>query len=203
VARPWERMFLGFSFTSGTMPKRRIAAKALTRFTARIRILTRRTRGISLATMVRELDRYLQGWQGYFGFCQTPSVLNRLNQWIRRRLRSAAWKQWRSGRKRYAHLRKLGLSHDLAARTAGYQQARGGLAARKLSPTPCRPLTLIAWGCSIQPARPETNPSEPPCTDQHRHPVCRGVVRNMVATSDGRLYLACSGVNKVAIAEIR
>jgi virginiamycin B lyase len=27
-----------------------------------------------------------------------------------------------------------------------------------------------------------------------------GVVRNMVSTPDGRLYLACSGVNKVAVA---
>ena len=30
-----------------------------------------------------------------------------------------------------------------------------------------------------------------------------GVVRNMVASPDGRLYLACSGVNKVAIAQPR
>jgi len=30
-----------------------------------------------------------------------------------------------------------------------------------------------------------------------------GVVRNMVATPDGRLYLACSGVNKVAIAQVQ
>jgi virginiamycin B lyase len=29
-----------------------------------------------------------------------------------------------------------------------------------------------------------------------------GVVRNMVATSDGRLYLACSGVNKVAVVDV-
>jgi len=29
-----------------------------------------------------------------------------------------------------------------------------------------------------------------------------GVVRNMVATPDGRLYLACSGVNKVAVVEV-
>ena len=28
-----------------------------------------------------------------------------------------------------------------------------------------------------------------------------GVVRNMVSTPDGRLYLACSGVNKVAVAD--
>lgn len=29
-----------------------------------------------------------------------------------------------------------------------------------------------------------------------------GVVRNIAATKDGRLYLACSGVNKVAIVEV-
>ena len=121
VARPWQRKFLGFSFTSGATPKRRIAPKAMFRFQTRIRTLTRRTRGISLENMVRELGRYLQGWQAYFGFCQTPTVLDRCNKWIRRRLRSAACKQWRSGRRRYARLRLLGISHDLAARTAGQQ----------------------------------------------------------------------------------
>jgi RNA-directed DNA polymerase len=121
VARPWERKFLGFSFTNGTAPKRRIAPKAVFRFQTRIRTLTRRTRGISLERMVREVGRYLQGWQSYFGFCQTPTVLERFNKWIRRRLRSAACKQWRTGKKRFARLRQLGLSHDLAARTAGHQ----------------------------------------------------------------------------------
>jgi RNA-directed DNA polymerase len=121
VARPWERKFLGFSFTNGTAPKRRIAPKAVFRFQTRIRTLTRRTRGISLERMVREVGRYLQGWQSYFGFCQTPTVLDRFNKWIRRRLRSAACKQWRTGKKRFARLRQLGLSHDLAARTAGQQ----------------------------------------------------------------------------------
>src|ERR1700691_4670999 len=105
VARPWERKFLGFSFTNGKLPKRRIAPKAISRFQARVRILTRRTRGISLEKMVRDVTRYLQGWQGYFGFCQTPTVLDRFNKWIRRRLRSAACKQWRTGKTRYARLR--------------------------------------------------------------------------------------------------
>ena len=106
VARPWERKFLGFSFTNGTMPKRRIAPKAVLRFQARIRALTRRTRGVGLEKMVRDVSRYLQGWQGYFGFCQTPTVLDRFNTWIRRRLGSAACKQWRTGKTRYARLRK-------------------------------------------------------------------------------------------------
>src|SRR5512138_714802 len=46
VARPWERKFLGFSFTAYWEPKRRIAPQAVLRFKAKVRELTRRTRGV-------------------------------------------------------------------------------------------------------------------------------------------------------------
>jgi RNA-directed DNA polymerase len=93
VARPQQRKFLGFSFTGGAEPKRRIAPKALRRCKQRIRELTRRTRGISVEQMTKELASYLRGWKSYFGYCQTPSVLHGLDQWTRRRLRSVIWKQ--------------------------------------------------------------------------------------------------------------
>jgi RNA-directed DNA polymerase len=119
VARPKDRKFLGFSFTSDKEPRRRIAPKAILRFKERIRELTCRTRGISMEQRAQELSAYLRGWRGYFGFCQTPSVLETLDQWLRRRLRSALWKQWKRGTKRFAELRKRGIGSDLAARTAG------------------------------------------------------------------------------------
>jgi RNA-directed DNA polymerase len=119
VARPWERKFLGFSFTSADAPKRRIAPKAVDRFKGRIRELTQRTRGVSTERMAEELARYLRGWIGYFGKCETPSVLYRLEQWFRHRLRSAIWKQWKWGPVRFAELRKRGVGKDLAAQTAG------------------------------------------------------------------------------------
>jgi RNA-directed DNA polymerase len=119
VARPQERKFLGFSFTFGREPKRRIAPKARERFQARVRELTRRTRGISLRTMADQLASYLRGWRGYFGHCQTPSVLEELDSWIRRRLRCFLWKQWKRGKRRFAELRRRGVSKDLAAKTAG------------------------------------------------------------------------------------
>src|SRR5437773_3996866 len=62
---------------------------------------------------------YLIGWRGYFGFCQTPSVLRALDEWIRRRLRAIAWKPWKHGRARFAELRRRGVGRDLAAQTAG------------------------------------------------------------------------------------
>jgi RNA-directed DNA polymerase len=119
VARPWERKFLGFSFTRNREPKRRIAPKAVLRFKERIRELTRRTRGVSTERMAEELARYLRGWIGYFGKCETPSVLEGLEQWFRRRLRSAIWKQWKRGTVRFAELRRRGVGKALAAQTAG------------------------------------------------------------------------------------
>lgn len=119
VARPVDRKFLGFSFTSGREPKRRIAPKAIVRFKQRVRELTSRTRGVSLARVVEELATYLRGWRSYFGFCQTPTVLLGLEQWLRRRLRAVQWKQWKRGRRRYAELRKRGVGCAMAARTAG------------------------------------------------------------------------------------
>jgi RNA-directed DNA polymerase len=119
VDRPGRRKFLGFSFTNAREPKRRIAPQALARFRSRVRELTRRTRGASLAQIIASLSRYLVGWRGYFGFCETPSVLRRLDRWIRRRLRAIAWKQWKRGRTRFAELRRRGVGKDLAAKTAG------------------------------------------------------------------------------------
>jgi RNA-directed DNA polymerase len=119
VARPWERKFLGFSFTINREPKRRIAPKAVLRFKERVRELTQRTKGVSIERMAEELAQYLKGWLGYFGKCQTPSVLEDLEQWVRRRLRSVIWKQWKRGKVRFAELRKRGVGKELAAKTAG------------------------------------------------------------------------------------
>lgn len=118
VAKPSVRKFLGFSFTWEQPPRRRIAPQALARFKARVRELTRRAGGRSLAQIVKELSVYLKGWRGYFGFCQTPSVLRALDEWIRRRLRAIAWKQWKHGPARFAELRRRGVGRVLAARTA-------------------------------------------------------------------------------------
>jgi RNA-directed DNA polymerase len=123
VARPQERKFLGFSFTYGANPRRRIAPKALLRCKQRVRELTCRTRGIRLEQMTKELATYLRGWKSYFGFSQTPSVLHRLEQWMRRRLRSMIWKQWKRGQVRFRNLRQRNIGTDLAAATAG--SARG------------------------------------------------------------------------------
>jgi RNA-directed DNA polymerase len=68
--------------------------------------------------MVEQVSVYLRGWIGYFGFCQTPSVLRDVDSWIRRRLRAVAWKHWKRGTTRYAKLRHYGLTTDQAGMAA-------------------------------------------------------------------------------------
>jgi RNA-directed DNA polymerase len=119
VARPWERKFLGFSFTANREPKRRIAPKAVQRFKEKVREMTQRTRGVSIEEMAGELSRYLRGWIGYFGKCETPKVLENLEAWVRHRLRSVIWKQWRRGTIRFRELCQRGVNRQLAAKTAG------------------------------------------------------------------------------------
>ena len=119
VARPWQRKFLGFSFGTIGRLRRRIAPQALIRFKQRVRELTARNQGRALRDVIERLAVYLRGWRSYFGFCETPSVLRSLDEWIRRRLRSLVWKQWKRGRRRYAQLVRRGVEPDLAAQTAG------------------------------------------------------------------------------------
>jgi len=117
VGKPHERKFLSFSFTRGKEPKRRIAPSALKRFKTKVRELT--GQGRSIHQTVKELAKYLTGWRGYFGFSQTPSVLENLESWMRRRLRSIIWRQWKRGKTRYKELRQRGIPHYQAAVAAG------------------------------------------------------------------------------------
>ena len=119
VARPQERKFLGFSFTAGPEVKRVIAPKALDRFQRRIREITRRAKGVSIQKTIEELASYMRGWRGYFGFCETPVVLEYLTRRVRLRLRAALWRQWKTPRRRRAALLALGVRPRLAKNTAG------------------------------------------------------------------------------------
>jgi RNA-directed DNA polymerase len=119
IARPQERKFLGFSFTAGPEVKRIIAPKALERFKQRVREITRRAKGVSIETTIEELAPYMRGWRNYFGFCQTPEVLRSLSSWVRRRLRCALWRQWKTPRRRKAALLALGVRPRLASSMAG------------------------------------------------------------------------------------
>jgi group II intron reverse transcriptase/maturase len=107
VDRPAKRKFLGFT-VSGTKARLKVADQAIAKLKARVRELTRRTRGHRLADIIAELRETLLGWKAYFGIAEVLSPLRDLDKWIRRRLRCYQWKQW--GRAGYRELRKRGVT---------------------------------------------------------------------------------------------
>ena len=98
-----ERTFLGFTISNDVERTRQIAEKDLRKFQERIWEQTCRRLGVSLPQLIPPLARYLIGWRGHFGFCQTLIVVRNQDAWIRRRLRMYIWRQWKNGRTRYAH----------------------------------------------------------------------------------------------------
>lgn len=107
VGKPSERKFLGYSFTSEVTARRKIAGQSVQRFKKRVRELTKR--GRDLQQVITELTRYLRGWAGYYGWCETRSQLQVLDGWTRRRLRRYIWRQWQQPRRRYRILRRHGV----------------------------------------------------------------------------------------------
>ena len=115
VSRPWLRKFLGFTFFHMYgQSKIRIHAKAIERFKQRVRELTDRNCGKSLAQVVKELNMYLRGWWNYFRLTEAKYILKSLKTWIIRRLCCLVWKQWKNPRTKVKNLKKLGIDHEYA-----------------------------------------------------------------------------------------
>jgi RNA-directed DNA polymerase len=122
VARPWGRKFLGYSFwvAPGRKIRRRVASKALETMKDRVRAITARSAGRSMKSRIAELRMYLVGWKNYFQLADTPGVFQRLDEWIRHRLRAVQLHQWKRGRTVYRELRARGTPHAVAAIVARF-----------------------------------------------------------------------------------
>lgn len=123
VANVSGRKFLGYSFWFAKEGvKCKVAVKALSMFKQRVRQLTRRSGGRSVAEVIDKLKAYLLGWKAYFGLAQTPGVWRTLDEWLRHRLRAIQLRHWRRGSTIYRELIKLGAAEHVAKRVA--QNAR-------------------------------------------------------------------------------
>jgi RNA-directed DNA polymerase len=128
VAPAHGRKFLGYRLvrSAGGVVKLGVAKEALERFKDRIRGITCRTRGRSLAQVVEDLRTYMPGWRAYFGLVDTKSIWADLDRWLCRRLRALQLRQWRHGTRIYCALRALGADDDVAAKVAAMRRGCWG-----------------------------------------------------------------------------
>jgi RNA-directed DNA polymerase len=114
VDRPWKRKFLGYSTTAHREPKLRIAAESVKRFKENLEERFRQGRGRNLKRFIESLIPVLRGWFNYFRLSEVKGTFEKLDGWIRRRLRNIIWRQWKRPRTRRKRLEQRGLSKERA-----------------------------------------------------------------------------------------
>jgi len=115
VARPRERKFLGQRILSGgENTYLGVHPKSVKRLEDKVRQITRRNRGVKFDQVLTELRAATMGWVNYHRYTRCTTHLQRLDEWIRRRLRCYLWKQWKTAKGRAKNLRRLGIGRWLA-----------------------------------------------------------------------------------------
>src|SRR5271157_300188 len=118
VDRPWKRKFLGYTLTAEGEPRLKVAPESEARLKAKLKDIFRRGRGRSLQRVIEEMKLVLIGWMNYFSLAQVRNVFERLDEWIRRRLRVILWRQWKRPRTRAKRLMARGLPEEQAWKSA-------------------------------------------------------------------------------------
>ena len=123
VGRPWERDFLGYSFTVDKQTRLKPSKASIKRLRQKIKQKFRQGKGRNLYRFIREdLNPILRGWINYFSQSQTKGFAQDLDSWIRRHLRKIKWRQWKRPWTRMQELIRLGVSERKAARGAFNQR---------------------------------------------------------------------------------
>lgn len=155
VARPWQRKFLGYTFTPHHQPKLKVAPESVKRFKSHLRERLRRGRGRRLGRVIVELRPMLRGWVSYFRKSQVRITFEELDQWIRRKLRAIVWRQWKRPRTRAKNLMQRGLARERAWTSA--MNGRGPWwnagASHMNQAVPTRDLTQLGLVSLVQEAR--------------------------------------------------
>lgn len=133
VAKAAQSKFLGFTFKYGKIKWHNNTLKL---FKDKVRQLTNRNWGVSMAYQLFKISQYLRGWIAYYGIANTYQQCIDLDCWIKRRVRMCYWRQWRKPRTKVRNLMKLGVRVQAAvacgmtskgpwrsSKTPGIQQA--------------------------------------------------------------------------------
>ena len=122
VDRPWKRKFLGYSMTIDRIPRVKVAVESIKRLRDKLREIFRRGRGRNLGRVTEEeLNPLLRGWIEYFRMSEVKGTFEELDGWIRRKLRSILWRQWKKHNTRAKRLRERGI-----AKARAWQSATNG-----------------------------------------------------------------------------
>jgi RNA-directed DNA polymerase len=104
-----QATLLGFGFSlRGPQVRITVAPKAVTRLKNQLRTLTSRRWSVTMEYRIGRLNKFTTGWMVYFRIADTGNLVRDTDRWLRRRLRQARWKEWKTTASRRHNLRIRG-----------------------------------------------------------------------------------------------
>jgi group II intron reverse transcriptase/maturase len=139
VDRPWKLKYLGYTFypKKGEMGMR-VHPKSIKRLKEKLKMVTSRSNAMSMEYRALRLKQIITGWVQYFKLADMKSILVKLDEWLRRRIRLCYWKQWKKIKTKHDNLFRLGIGNGKAWE---YANTRKGYWRISNSPVLSRSLT--------------------------------------------------------------
>lgn len=111
--------FLGFVLgRNGNGIYVRVHPKSWKKFKSKLRELSSRRSVQSIRPALEKIKVYARGWLNYYGIASMKNPIKDINGWLYHRIRMCIWKQWKKPKTKMRNLLKLGVSKDLAYKTA-------------------------------------------------------------------------------------
>lgn len=121
VTTPSKLKYLGFGFWKDAEGwKARPHKDSIKRFERKLKQLTKRSWSVSMDYRIEKLNQAIRGWINYFRMGSMKTVLTRIDEHLRTRMRIVIWKQWKKSPKRYWGLRRLGAPEWMAKQSVGF-----------------------------------------------------------------------------------
>jgi RNA-directed DNA polymerase len=115
ISYPAQSTLLGFSFYKYKGKwEIRIAENSIEGVKAKCKLITQRSNGKSTREKISQLQQVVVGWVNYFVIAKAKSVMERLDEGVRMRLRICKWKEWKVSKSRRRNLLQLGISKSKA-----------------------------------------------------------------------------------------
>ena len=115
VAHISKVKYLGYSFYRYKGKCRfRVHSKSVTKMKNKIRELTKRSNGWSNEYRALKLTQFIRGWVNYFGMADMKSLLVKIDEWLRHKIRAIYWKQWKKTKTKFKELKALGVKEEKA-----------------------------------------------------------------------------------------
>jgi group II intron reverse transcriptase/maturase len=92
----------------------RVHPKSISKLKDKLRVATGRSNGMSIEGRKTKLNQIIRGWVQYFKLADMKTVMQSIDEWLRRRIRMITWKRWKKVKTKFENLQKLGVAKEKA-----------------------------------------------------------------------------------------